>query len=89
MTVLEDLPVSYHDVSSNPSLASGTSLSAPSLVNDFDRPIAIRKGVRSCVRYPLTNFVSYQSLSPSYRRFTIGLSFIFVPCSIVDALSQP
>ncbi|RVX15196.1 hypothetical protein CK203_008076 [Vitis vinifera] len=34
--------------------------------NDLDRPIALRKGVISCTKYPIYNFVSYKGLSPSF-----------------------
>ena len=37
--------------------------------NDLDRPIALRKGVISCTKYPIYNFVSYKGLSPSFLGF--------------------
>lgn len=89
VTTSKDPPASHHDVSSNTSPNLGTSISEPPLVNDFDLPIAVKKGVRSCVQHPMANYVFYQSLSPSYRCIAIGLSAIFVPHSVADALSQP
>lgn len=80
-----DAPLAPHqDASSDPSPNPGNS-SLP----DSDLPIVIRKGVRSCVKYHLANFVSYQSLSPSHRSFALALSFVSVPHSVAEALSQP
>ena len=46
--------------------------------NDLDKPIAQRKGVRSCTKHPISNFVSYESLSPSYRAFALSISFVSI-----------
>lgn len=77
--------VSHRDVFSNPSPDLGNSSSFP----DSDLPIAIQKDVRSCVKYHLANFVSYKSLSPSHHSFALASSFVFVSCSVAEALSQP
>jgi hypothetical protein len=53
-------------------------------------PIALWKGTRSSVtKYPLCNFVSYQSLSPSLSSFISHLSSVSIPKTIKDALSDP
>lgn len=51
-------------------------------VDDSDLPIAIQKGVRSCTKHPLSNFVSYEKLSPSFRAFTSQLSCREIPNNI-------
>ena len=33
-------------------------------------PIALRKGTRSCNKHSITNYVSYEKLSPQFRAFT-------------------
>lgn len=42
--------------------------------NDLDIPISHRKGVRSYINHPLSNFVCYGSLSPSYIAFVLSIS---------------
>jgi len=77
-------PVPSQDVSSASDPDPGNSSSLP----DSDL-ITIWKCVRSCVKHPLSNFVSYQFLSPSYRHFALALAFVSVPRNVADALSQP
>ena len=36
---------------------------------DLDMPIAVRKGIRSCTNYPISNYLSYSNLSSSYQAF--------------------
>ncbi|KAL8114744.1 hypothetical protein AgCh_021563 [Apium graveolens] len=45
----------------------------------LDLPIAIRKGVRSCTNHRISNFVSYNALSPSSLAFVTSLSSVPVP----------
>lgn len=45
-----------------------------------------RKGVYT--RHPIANHVLYDPLSPSFRVFSF-LSFIYILCSVEQALSQP
>ncbi|XP_058219066.1 uncharacterized protein LOC131329730 [Rhododendron vialii] len=47
-----------------------------------DLPIALRKGIRSCTTHLITQFVSYNHLSPSLRTFTTSVSSIFVPNTV-------
>ena len=56
---------------------------------DIDLPIAVRKGVRSCTQYPISNFVSYDSLSPSYRTFLSSLNSISIPQGWKEAIYDP
>ena len=46
---------------------------------DLDAPIAIRKGVRSCTKHPISNFVSYTRLSPNYRAYISKISSLSIP----------
>ena len=38
--------------------------------NDLDLPIAIQKGVRLCVKYPISNYLTYSRLSAQFKAFT-------------------
>ena len=60
-----------------------------SQTNDLDIPIALRKGTRTCTKYPIQKFVSYSKLSPSFLAFTKKLSEEEIPNSIHEALSVP
>ena len=57
--------------------------------NELDLPIAHRKGVRSCTQHPLSNFVSYDSLSPSYRAFVLSISSVSIPQNWREAFTDP
>jgi hypothetical protein len=39
-------------------------------IDDYELPIAVRKGVRSCTQHPLSNYMSYENISPVFRAFT-------------------
>jgi hypothetical protein len=52
-------------------------------------PIPQCKGVRSYSHHPISNFVSYQNLSPSYRSFMSKLSSICIPKNLQEALGDP
>ena len=54
-----------------------------------DLPIAHRKGTRSCTRFPISNYISYANLSPSFRTFATSLSSIPIPSTVSHALSHP
>ena len=60
-----------------------------SLTDDLHIPIAQRKGVRSCTQHPISHFVSYEKLSPSYQAFTTNLDSIQIPSSVQEALQHP
>lgn len=57
------------------------------LSSQLDLPIALRKGTRSCIKYPLSNFVSYKGLSPSYYAFISQISSVSFHNSVQEALS--
>lgn len=44
--------------------------------NDLDVLITLQKVTRSCTLHPISKYVSYYILSPSFRAFTINLSLI-------------
>lgn len=54
-----------------------------------DRPIALRKGTRTCTKHPICNFVSFDLLSPVYRSFVSSLDQVQVPSTIEDAFRDP
>ena len=56
---------------------------------DLSIPIALRKGVRSCTQHPIHNYLSYSSLSPTYRAFITTLDQVQIPNSIQEALQDP
>lgn len=59
--------------------------------NDFDLPIAVRKGTRECRNrplYPLSHYVSLMSFSPSHRNFLVSLNTVSVPNTLYEALSK-
>jgi hypothetical protein len=56
---------------------------------DLDLPIAIRKGKRTYTDHPISNFVSFDHLSPSFKAFSLLVSSILVPKSYKEAFSHP
>ena len=59
-------------------------LSVPS--SDFNVPIALRKGKRSCTDYPISHFISYDRLTLSFRQFALSLSSVSLPRSYEEAI---
>jgi len=72
----EILEAGVHDLNSHDPLQTSTSKPVPELGNispspsqshdNFDLPIAQKKGVRTCSQHPMSNFKSYHALSPSF-----------------------
>lgn len=58
-------------------------------VENSDIPIALRKGVRTCTKYPIANFMSYEKISPAYRVFLSSLSSVSIPQSWKEAAMNP
>lgn len=52
-------------------------------------PIAIRKEVRTCSQHPISKFVSYNSLSPSYHAFVSSLSYVSITQGWKEAITNP
>src|SRR6202034_3622440 len=83
-------PTPVPDSSANSS-GNVTSPVEPPLNNfdDLHLPIALRKGVRACTQHPISQFVSYDRLSPSYHAFVSCLSSISIPQNWQDASMIP
>lgn len=64
-------------------------IDTPTVSNDLDAPIALRKGVRTCTKHPISQFVSYSHLSPSYRAFVSSLSSVSIPQDWKEAITLP
>lgn len=47
--------------------------------NTLDFPVDLRKAVRHCKNHPISNFVSYNALSPSSLAFVSSLSGVSFP----------
>ena len=45
----------------------------------------MRKGVRSCTHYPISNFVAYDHLSSSVQAFVVNISGVDIPKNIQEA----
>ncbi|XP_019184263.1 PREDICTED: uncharacterized protein LOC109179154 [Ipomoea nil] len=66
-----------------------TSVSSNPVLVD-ERPIATRKGKRSCsCTYPISSIASYDRLSPASCSFIASLNSISIPKTVRDALSHP
>uniref|UniRef100_A0A2N9EXN8 4-alpha-glucanotransferase n=1 Tax=Fagus sylvatica TaxID=28930 RepID=A0A2N9EXN8_FAGSY len=72
-----------------PSASSSADSPPPQSTSDLDLPIAIRKGKRTCTEHPISNCVSFDHLSPSFKAFSLSLSSLVVPKSYREALSHP
>lgn len=46
---------------------------------ELDLPIALRKGQRLSITHPLSHFVTYDKLIPSFRRLALSLSSVSIP----------
>lgn len=74
---------------SSPIISSkpGNIQSQPKSEDEHDLSIAFRKQKRSCTNYPISNFVSYKSLNPSYKTFMNLISSISIPSNLKEAIS--
>ena len=57
----------------------------PAPPNDLHLPIALRKVTRACTQHPISHFVSYDCLSPSFRAFALLVASESIPRSHVEA----
>ena len=53
--------------------------------NDLHLLIALRKGTHTCTHHPISHFVSYDRLSPSFRAFALLVASESIPRSHVEA----
>ena len=83
-------PTILEGQSSTPSntQSSGISDSIPIVGNDLDIPIALRKGVRTCTRHPIVNFLSYYKLFKKHKAFISKITNQFVPRNVQEAFSH-
>uniref|UniRef100_A0A2N9HCS0 Integrase catalytic domain-containing protein n=1 Tax=Fagus sylvatica TaxID=28930 RepID=A0A2N9HCS0_FAGSY len=72
-----------------PSASTSEDSPPPQSTSDLDLPIAIRKGKRTCTEHPISNCVSFDHLSPSFKAFSLSLSSLVVPKFYREALSHP
>lgn len=61
-----------------PSSSGELSLTLASL-EDLSRPVAQRKGVRTCTKHSISNFVFYDVLSPSYKALVLSIFSVSIP----------
>ena len=59
------------------------------IVDDSELPIALRKGVRSCTKHPIGNYIAYEKLLPPYSTFVSTLDDTQAPSFVQEALNIP
>jgi len=59
------------------------------IVDDLDVPIAIKKGVRSCTKHSIFNYLTYSKLSPKCRAFATMIDIVEFSKDIQSALHNP
>ncbi|XP_038904230.1 uncharacterized protein LOC120090573 [Benincasa hispida] len=52
----------------------------------LDMSIVLWKGTRSCIKYLMHSFLTYSSLSPSFKAFTTQLDALAIPTSVHTAM---
>ena len=57
------------DSSDNFDSNSDSNSNSPIVPNELNLSIAVRKGIRTCTKYPMSKYVSYTNLSPSFSAF--------------------
>ncbi|RVX02079.1 hypothetical protein CK203_025480 [Vitis vinifera] len=91
---LPPMPCQTDDPKSNPTRVIQGNIDSPVITDDIDsmddlnRPVAHRKGVRSCTQHPISKFVSYEKLSPNLRALITNLESIALPNCIQEALQH-
>ena len=88
--IINQVPVTVESTLPIPPSAS-TSTDPPILYSDsdFDLSVAVRKGKHTCTYHPISNFVSFDHLSPSFKAFSLSVSSIAISKSYREALSHP
>ncbi|XP_038889224.1 uncharacterized protein LOC120079112 [Benincasa hispida] len=54
----------------------------------LDFLIALRKGTRSCTKYPMHSYLTYSNLVPEFKAFTTSLDTVMVPNDISVAMKK-
>ena len=57
--------------------------------SDLDILIAFRKDKRSCIDHPISNFISYDHLNPTFRQFALSFYSESIRRSYTEALLVP
>ncbi|XP_038886883.1 uncharacterized protein LOC120077090 [Benincasa hispida] len=55
----------------------------------LDLPIALRKGTRSCTKFPMHSYMTYSNLSPEFKALTTSLDTVMVLSNIHVAMETP
>lgn len=77
-----------HTMTCDPQLVTNSSTVV--VPDEYYLPIALRKGIRTCTtKHPISQFVSYDKISPSYSAFVTKSSNLPIPTRIEDALHDP
>jgi len=56
--------------------------------DDLDILMALRKGVRSCTKHLISNYVGYSKLPPQFKAFATNIDDIVIPKDIYHALQD-
>ncbi|RDX96700.1 hypothetical protein CR513_20609, partial [Mucuna pruriens] len=95
--VLEQVQMSELDVSiPDNSIEEQVQLSEPEVsildnsIEDVtdDMPIVLRKGKRSCFKYPISQFMRIDHLSIQHQSFNVAIDAIKTPTSVLEALKD-
>jgi len=78
------LGVSAHSFGTIKPLENSLNIEYEPNLDDF--PIALRKGTKSCTKYPISHFVITKNLSMQQQSFLFAIDGIKVPTSIQEAL---
>lgn len=77
---VQDVSGNSHLIPERGSQSNSKSKNLP--FSDLDVPIAVEKGNRLCICHPMSNFVSYKNLSPSFSAFTSQFSCVEIPQNV-------
>lgn len=102
-THVQEFDLTLHEVNSNSSdstsefsheqepKSNSTPPPLPSHYQDLHLPIALRKDTRNCTKhllYPLSNYLSFEHVSPTHKTFLTNLNTIKLPISLSETLSN-
>ena len=79
----------FESVLANPSSVDGPLSSPSASPSDLDISIALRKGKRSCTDHPISNFISYNHLNPTFHQFALSLPSESIPRSYTEVSLVP
>ena len=70
------------DSSDNSNSNFGSNFNSLIVPNELNLPIVVRKGIKTCTKYPMSKYVSYTNLSPSFSTFSSHLSLVRIPTTV-------